>query len=160
MKSKLFLSELNKIFKQSFKKIRIGQKRSSKQIIDELMKIKTKLKMHLRMCQNKEMKIFLTKKIEYIEDIISVDCAEENISIVNEHLNNIEENGRFSQCGMWKLRTKLCPKNLDPPTAKYGQDVTSHDKLLNLYLDTYTDRLRHCKMKDEYRDILQINCGI
>ena len=64
--------------------------------------------MHLRISQNIQMKIFLAKKINEIEEIISMDCAEENIQIVNEHLKTLgAENGGFSQGGMWKLKSKL-----------------------------------------------------
>ena len=63
------------------------------------------------------------------------------------------ENGEFSQCGMWKLKSKLCPIPLDPPTAKLDENgclVTNTEELLNLYLDTYSKRLSHRKMKNKY----------
>ena len=106
------------------------------------------------------MKIFLIKKIELIEEIISLDCAEENINKVNEYVRNLEsENGGFSQNGMWKLKLKLCTRPMDPPTAKLdktGKLVTNPDKLLRLYLETYSDRLSHRKMKEEYEDIFHL----
>ena len=69
------------------------------------------------------------------------------------------ENGEFSQCGMWKLKSKLCPIPLDPPTAKLDENgclVTNTEELLNLYLDTYSKRLSHRKMKNKYEDIFEL----
>ena len=104
--------------------------------------------------------MFIAKKIEFIEDIISMECSEENINIVNEHLKNLElENGNFSQSGMWKLKSKLCPTVVDPPTAKLdknGKLVTNTEDLLNLYLETYSDRLSHRKIKSKYDDIFNL----
>jgi hypothetical protein len=56
---------------------------------------------------------------------------------------------------MWKLRSELCPKSKDHPTAKLdknGKLVTHPEKLLKLYLD----RLSHRKMKPEFEDILHL----
>ena len=91
---------------------------------------------------------------------MSQDSSEENASKVNEWLDCLEtENGEFSQNGMWKLRSKLCPKTVDPPTAKLdknGNLVTNPEKLLDLYLETYSERLSHRKIKEEYEDIFHL----
>ena len=79
---------------------------------------------------------------------------------MNKYLKNLEaENGGFSQCGMWNLKAKLCPRPIDPPTAKKdknGKLVTNPEKLLDLYLETYKERLSHRKMKKEYDDIFKM----
>ena len=116
-KSNLFLQNLNKVFERTFKKIRISKSKKRQNSTEEYMKIKSKLKMHLRNCPNIEMKIFLSMKIEHVEDVIAMDCSEENIAKVNEYLGSLEaENGGFSQCGMLNLKSKLCPRPMDPPT--------------------------------------------
>ena len=71
-KSKLFLKELNSLFHQSFEKIRIRNNKTRRNESEELMQIISKLKMHLRNCQNKDMKYFVKRKIEYAESIISL----------------------------------------------------------------------------------------
>ena len=61
---------------------------------------------------------------------------------------------------MWKLRKKLHPyKQTDPPMAKNdknGNLITAPSLLRNLYLNTYTDRLRHREMKTEFSDVFQL----
>ena len=67
--------------------------------------------------------------------------------------------GRFSQTGMWKLKTKLNPKQLDPPMAKVdkgGNLITAPPLLRKLYLDTYVDRLRHREMKPNLLDVYEM----
>ena len=122
--------------------------------------MKSRLKKQHKNCQNKDIKIFIEKKIEAVDEIISQDCAEENTRKVNEWLDCLEsENGGFSQNGMWKLKSKLCPRPLDPPIAKLdknGDLVTRPEKLLDLYLETYSNRLSHRKMKKEYEDIFYL----
>ena len=53
-------------------------------------------------------------------------------------------------------------KKLSPPTAKLDENgslVTNPEQLLNLYSKTYTERLSHRKMKNEYEDIFLLkNC--
>ena len=76
---------------------------------------------------------------------------------MTEYLKNLEgENGEFSQSGMWKLRSMLCPVPSDPPTAKLDENGvlrTKPDELLDLYLNTYSQRLSHRKIRDKYEDI-------
>ena len=53
----------------------------------------------------------------------------------------------------------MCPRATDPPTAKMdktGNLVTNPDKLLNLYFETYSDRLSHRERKAGYEDIFQL----
>jgi hypothetical protein len=46
--------------------------------------------MYSRNCSNKDMKIFIAKKMEFIEDIISMESSEENINIVNKYLKDLK----------------------------------------------------------------------
>ena len=110
-RTNLFLQKLNTIFNQTFKKIRINNRIQSQNSTDEYLKVKSRLKKQLKNCQNKDIKIFIEKKIETVDEIISQDCAEENTRKVNEWLDCLEsENGGFSQNGMWKLKSKLFPR--------------------------------------------------
>ena len=57
---------------------------------------------------------------------------------------------------MWRLKNKLCPRNIDPPMAKKdlkGQLVSEPEKLKQLYADTYKHRLRHRDIRPEYKQL-------
>ena len=53
-KARVFLKKLNDIFHKTFKKTRINSNLQKKNSTDEYMKIKTKLKIYIRNCQNDE----------------------------------------------------------------------------------------------------------
>ena len=60
---------------------------------------------------------------------------------------------------MWKLKTRLYPFQTDPPMAKMddrGFLVTSPQKLKELYVKTYRDRLHNREMKDEIKDVYNL----
>ena len=60
--------------------------------------------------------------------------------------------GKFS-IGMWKLKNKLMPKEMDPPMAKYddqGNLITAPEALKALYLQHYEKRLQHKDIKKDY----------
>ena len=90
-------------------------------------------------------------EIENIEDLISSKCAERNSQTVRDYVQNLDvSRGNFSQLGMWKLKNKLCPTQVDPPMAKrdkLGSLITAPNLIKKLYLDTYTDRLRNREMR-------------
>ena len=77
-----------------------------------------------------------------------------NVKIVEDFVKTLDQNGKFSQSGMWKLRKKLHPsKTIDPPMAKVdtkGNLVTAPNLIRKLYLDTYKNRLSHRQMKNEF----------
>ena len=78
-KSNLFVQSLNRIFSQTFKKIRVNKAIKRSNSTEEYMKVKSKLKILLRNSPNNEIKIFISRKIETVEEIISLDCSEENV---------------------------------------------------------------------------------
>ena len=77
-----------------------------------------------------------------------------NANIVNNHIQNLENlDGNYSQIGMWKLKNKLMPKELDPPMAKFdakGNLITAPNALKKLYLEQYSERLKHRTIKGDY----------
>ena len=117
-KSGEFLKELNHIFSHCFEKIRVTNK-IQKDPIQELMEVKLNLKISLKIENNEEMIKFINKKIEDIDQILVEYSGEENRGIVEEYVKNLDsESGGFCQLGMWKIKSKVCPKTTDPPTAK------------------------------------------
>ena len=64
-------------------------------------------------------------KLEEIEKNLSSLTSARNIRIVNEYIQNLENlDGNFSQIGMWKLKSQLMPKEMDPPWANLMKRVT------------------------------------
>ena len=61
--------------------------------------------------------------------------------------------------GFWKLKRKLCPCKNDPPTIKQdksGNLISAPAALKQLYLDTYSERLKHRKIKPEFSEIFNL----
>ena len=122
------------------------------------MKLKAELNISLKMSSCKLAKCFLSQQIEDIEKEMSEKMSDRNASKVTDQISELSlGEGKFSQVGMWKLKSKLCPKTLNPPIAKNDQDgnlVTAPSQLKQLYIKTYQHRLRHRKMDGKYSDIL------
>ena len=92
-----------------------------------------------------------------IEDEISIICSERNSKIVQEHISELSNNdGQLCRLNMWKLKQKLCPRNIDPPMAKKdvnGALVCKPEKLKKLYANTYKHRLRYRDIRPEYKQL-------
>ena len=146
-----------------FKKIRIkpgGQKNE----IQDLIEQKTKHSLSLQTVQCKLGRQITENEIQKIEDEISSKCANRNSKIVKEYVQHLDAvSGNFSQLGMWKLKNKLCPTQADPPMAKkdkFGSLITAPNLLRQLYLDTYTDRLRNREIRPELSELYNLKCEL
>ena len=75
------------------------------------------------------MKTILSQKIEDLEEEIGTDICDKNAAKVREYISETNApEGKLSQTGFWKLKSKLCPRPSDPPMAKrdeYGNLVTA-----------------------------------
>ena len=75
-------------------------------------------------------------------------------------MENLSDDSRnFSINQMWKLRKKLCPKNIEMPSAKFnekGRLVNEKGELKKLYQTTYMQRLRHREILPEYQTIFHL----
>ena len=64
---------------------------------------------------------------------------------MSEFIKNLEcLDGNFSPIGMWKLKSKLMPKEMHPPMGKFdekGNLITAPQALKKLYLEHYVKRL-------------------
>ena len=81
--------------------------------------------------------------------------------IVDDYLGRTNDTIEgFNQAKTWGLAKKLCPKNgIDPPCAKkdkHGKLVTDREDLENLYIETYTDRLKPNPVKEPYAEMKSI----
>ena len=91
-----------------------------------------------------------------IEDL----TATRNALLVEDYVKSLVIDGKFSPLQMWKLRRKLHPsKQIDPPMAKYDANrnlITSPSLLRSLYLETYTHRLRHREIKQDFSEVYKL----
>ena len=128
--------------------------------IEDLMKVKIDFKRMLKSNICEGIRKFIKIKLGKLELILEEYTGEVNREKVLSHVKNLEsDTGGFNQLGMWKLKTKLCPKPVDPPMAKLdssGKLVTRPNELKKLYLKTYSDRLEHRTMNAELDDIFQL----
>ena len=117
-----FLKVLNKTFHQCFTKIRIKNKRSVPKEKDDIQKqlnLKTKLQQFLKDAKSDFSRNVVNAKIDRINQDISALSADKNAKLVQDQLGNINFlDGTFSQVGLWKVKSKLFPRNFDPPMAK------------------------------------------
>ena len=76
---------------------------------------------------------------------------------MKEHFAELSSNDdQVCRLNMWKLKRKLCPRNIEPPMAKKdanGQLVSNPVKLKQLYADTYKHRLRHRDIRPDYQHL-------
>ena len=161
--SKLFQKTLNGTFHQCFKKIRITNKTKTNKPEDEIQKcleLKTKLQVFANSAKSPLSKQLVESKIGKLEQTILELTSLKNAEVIKEqisHLRTLE--GSFSQNGMWKVKSRLCPRKNDPPMAKKDKDgnlITSQEALKKLYINTYVNRLKHREIKTEYQEIFEI----
>ena len=142
-----WLSTINKLIKQSFKRIRINHKKSPNPTLDNLLRLKENLKSKISECDsNGDQKgsIDASEDLEKIDEEIADRIAAKNKKIVDEHLGRNEDPvAGFNQTRMWKMKKRLAPKNtMDPPAAKKdhnGTLIVEKAQLEKLYEKTYHD---------------------
>ena len=156
-----YFKTLNDVLHQCFNKIRIRSKGPNKlsKMSEIQMKIEelSKLKDCLLETKCKLLATILRQKIQDIGDQLSDEIAEKNVQKISDQLSGLTlGEGGFSQTGFWRIKSKICPKNTNPPLAKrdkHGNLITSPNNLKQLYLDTYKHRLRHRSMENKHSDI-------
>ena len=101
---------MDDILHQCFRKIKVGKPIKNIEI-DELLKQKSKLKIIISKNISQDEKLKAEKKLNQTEEKLSNLSSIINLKIVAEHLKSLEDNGgKFSQTGMWRLKTKLYGK--------------------------------------------------
>ena len=155
-----WMKKIQNIMQQSFKIIRInGKLKPPSPELDNLMKAKQDLRNELGKVSGKNQfaENEIKQNIDIIDKEISIICAEKNCKIVKEHFAELSSNDdQVCRLNMWKLKRKLCPRNIEPPMAKKdanGQLVSNPVKLKQLYADTYKHRLRHRDIRPDYQHL-------
>ena len=72
--------------------------------------------------------------------------AGKNATTISEHFGQLSDEieGGFSLPKMWKLKSKICPKRSDVPTAtkdSAGNLISNKKGIMKLYETTYKEQL-------------------
>ena len=143
---KKWMKALQKTICASFKKIRIRPNHTQKDSMQEKMEKRKQILKKMNSCTPAE-RHKLENEVEAVENELSEDYKSKQIEKLNEHLNIITDtDGKVDTAGAWKLRRKVLPKQPEQLTSKMnknGDIVTNPEKIKELYLEAYTDRLKH-----------------
>ena len=144
---------LNKYFQQSFIKIRSCKNKKNLNELDKLLSKRTELIQKMKKTYE-EKKEEAQNELEETEKKISELSAEENRNKVVDNFASLSDSdGTTNQNGFWAIKRKIFPKNKESlPFAKHdiqGKLVSSQKELKNLYLQTFTRRLRHRPIKKD-----------
>ena len=121
-----FMKNLNKIFHQSFRKVRKTKKpKKEESKVDKLMNERRRLR---KSTDPKE-----KRRLNEVEEELAVLCAEKNFkTIENEVKNTNSEDGGLNAGKLWQMKRKLSPKFREPPSAKRdssGNIISSEEAL-------------------------------
>ena len=143
---------LETIFYKSFRKIRISNRA---EVSEESALLEKKLKLINEHKKN-------TTVDEDLEEIIEETEKKLNLLIAKKNRDKVVKNfkvlgsGSFNS-GVWEIKKKIFPKHKAalPVAVKdvNGRLLTSKSDIKNVYIDTFTFRLRDRPMKQDYRDI-------
>ena len=83
------------------------------------MEMKVQMEIKLKNTEVKSEIDEIQNQIRIIDTFLSLECSKRNKNFVNEYAQDIKsEKATFSQHGLWKLKSKLCQKSVDPTMAK------------------------------------------
>ena len=163
--SKKWLKTFNTILHKCFKKIRVVNNDEKGNKAHKLLKERLRLKREAGDPDiSQEIKSGLEDKIRTIDEELSKEISEEYAQEVLETIESlggdrqaINGSGRKS---LWQMLKKKYPKSASEiplgKKDKFGNMVTSHFGLKNLYLKTYLHRLRNRPMKNEMVEIKKL----
>ena len=102
----------------------------------------------------------LKKKIVDIETKLSNLTAKKNRDKVIDNFKALDGTTNAFEAGVWKIQKNVFPKHQpSPPSAKLdmnGKLVTSKEDIKQLYIDTFTHRLRDRPAKSGYENIQKL----
>ena len=165
-----WLKELQNILHRCFKKVRVGRKKNTTNVIVENIKLKHELTNQfdtlvsdLKNGSIKSSSAVIKKKhdledkLEEVEIVIAESSAKQNAKIIEEHFEELtSDGGEFSVNKMWNLKKKLSLRDTEVPTAmqdQAGNLICGKGGLRNLYQTTYTERLSHKPIKSGWEKV-------
>ena len=153
----------NSILYKCFRKVRItNSKKKTNTRTDDLLFARIKLQKQAKeVLTNEEMKGKIEERIRQIEKDIEKEVSEEYIKEVVDSLKALggekHSLGGKGRKQMWNLLKNKCPKRSSSVPVgkkdKRGNLITNHEGLKQLYLQTYTHRLRNRPIKSEFEEI-------
>ena len=148
--------ELNKIFKRCFKKIRVSSKQKVTEL-SELQKKRSELLQNMKISPNDNT---LKEELDDVVEKITKLVSEENRDRIMEQFEHLDQTDDNINMGIWKVKNKHFPKKTaSVPSAKAdinGRLVSDPNGLKNLYLDTFTHRLRQRPIKEKYSKLFEL----
>ena len=127
--------------------------------MNELFQKREKLQLEISRLDDQEQSLLKDKLKDLNYEIADIE-AEDNYNIVHENVKHlVDDTENLNAIKMWKLRKKICPKKVEPPTAKLsesGEIVSEPTKLKKLYENTYKKRLEHRNMKPELKNLFNL----
>ena len=148
-----WVKTLQNKFHKSFKKIRC----TSKGMENDVTKLLEKRKVLIQRLKTieEESKSEVVLELSKVEEEISKMSSEENRNIVINNFKGLSNvDGSTNNMGIWNIKKKVFPKNTAAlPFAKKdvsGKIVSRQKELKQLYLDTFTHRLRHRPIRVDF----------
>ena len=142
--TKKFVKTLNRLFHQSFRKIRIRDIQNKD--IAELFNKR-------RILRTKE-DVISKQELKNVEEELALKCAKENFIKITKEFKDIKcDEGGYNAGKFWMLKKKLCPRAMDPPTAmidENGKLTTSAQGVTQLSVKHYSKILENRPMLEKY----------
>ena len=146
-----FIKRLNKTIAKCFKKVRIKNKTNVNRE-DDFTKWRELKKNNNKSDNNSKL------EIEELENRLAEEYAKEYFDKIKENVGNIEcEDGGINSGRLWDLKKNIFPKSREPPTAmkhpKTGNILTTDDKINEVAVDVFSERLESAPIKKELEHI-------
>ena len=146
-----WLKTLQKTIHTCFRKVRVTEKK--KDIVQEQIDERQKLKQSIVQTTNAHQRHGLEDKLHQIEKNISDNCELKYCDMIKEQVKSITNtNGSTNNTAVWNLRRKIFPKPAQHMSGKKDKDgnlITNPEKLKELYIEAYMERLTHREMSPE-----------
>ena len=146
---KKWLKTLQSTIHHCFRKIRVTQKK--KDDLQQKLDLRRKLKNDINSTNTPSERHKLEDKLSQLEEIISSECEARNYERIKAQLQSISNKDGTTNCaGAWKLRRKLFPKPPEQLSGKKDSDgviVTNPERLKEVYINGYVERLKHREMR-------------
>ena len=98
---------------------------------------------------------FSIKALEDVDKKLSELCAKDNVRLINKACEGLlSESGGINAGKLWQLKKRLRGIVSEPPSAmlyQYGNLVTNSQKLEELTLKTYIDRLKALEIREDLK---------
>ena len=111
------------------------------------MDARKKIKTDINRAETAEERHKLEDKLQQIEKGISDECEEKHLGIIKEQVQGItQKDGATNNAGVWRLRKNIFPKateNFSAKKDKEGNLVSNPERLKEVFIDAYVDRLKH-----------------